>query len=398
MKFHDCARVIIHFLLRECFQEQHEDSARASERGLHNIREEFLRRIIRIGVAKILPAPLLMLIEIVIAAVCEPHEFSPTPRVLVLDIDRTAAVMGAFFIRVLTDAQALFADAEVCIPLHCGIQPLLEVFFRGARSQEVFDFHLFEFPCAEGEVSGSNFIPEGFPDLRDTKGETRAHRVEDIFEIHEHPLCRFRTEVNIRALPFNHPLLCTKHQVEFLCGRPVTLSTLRTGNFLRHHHWLYLLDLQNCNSLYSKFLFQQFISAGTCMTFSTFHKRIAKITDMAACFPYFGMHENRSLDLHHLRFLPDESVPPALLHPFLEFRAERPVIPGIGQSSINFRTREDESTALTETDDLVEGVGWHCGKNSTKGEGLLVFSFAGLLDLSLGVVPSRKPVTSKTSK
>src|SRR5687767_7975016 len=50
-----------------------------------------------------------------------------------------------------------------------------------------------------------------------------------------------------------------------------------------------------------------------------------------------------------------ESAPPEVLDIAFELDAERPVVPGICQSAVDIRARENEPPALAERGDLVHG-------------------------------------------
>ena len=73
---------------------------------------------------------------------------------------------------------------------------------------------MFEFDDAEDEIAGRDFVAKCFADLRDAKGNLDAHGVDDVFEIDENRLRRFRTQIgDIPLLPrFAH--VGRKHQIE----------------------------------------------------------------------------------------------------------------------------------------------------------------------------------------
>ena len=64
----------------------------------------------------------------------------------------------------------------------------------------------------------------------------------------------------------------------------------------------------------------------------------------------------------------DESFPPELLDTLFQFRSEWAVIPGIGKTAVDLGSREDESSALAEGHELIEGGSWHNANQHSRKE------------------------------
>ena len=52
----------------------------------------------------------------------------------------------------------------------------------------------------------------------------------------------------------------------------------------------------------------------------------------------------------------DELLPPKILDVALEFHAIRTVVPSVGEAIVNFGAGENETAALAEGDDVLEGI------------------------------------------
>src|SRR3989338_1572954 len=152
-----------------------------------------------------------MLGEIEIPAVRKAKELSPPPREMIFDIDRTLRVVTEFVFLMFANSQTLFPDTQREKPVPDEILPHFKFFLPIFLVNEVLNFHLLKLACTKGEIPGRNLVPEGLPDLRDTKGKAHAHRINDILKIHEDPLSSFGAKVDKRSFVFNNSLMSLKH-------------------------------------------------------------------------------------------------------------------------------------------------------------------------------------------
>src|SRR3989338_6718527 len=136
-------------------------------------------------------------------------------------------------------AQSFCDEFPTCfLPLFKNVFPFL--FFR---IKEIFNFHLFKLPCAEDKIAWSDFIPESFSDLSNTKGKAHPGRISNISKIYEDALRCFGTQIYCCPFILNDSLMCFKEEIERLgfcknsstkrtwCLEPVFLQLLRCQIF-----------------------------------------------------------------------------------------------------------------------------------------------------------------------
>ena len=98
-----------------------------------------------------------MLSQIVIGPVGNSFEFLPVAASEwepVFDIDTGLGVMSKFVGIVVPQAEILFFDTEINVPVEAIFFPVFVPLFVGARFAEEFKFCLFEFACAEDKGFG----------------------------------------------------------------------------------------------------------------------------------------------------------------------------------------------------------------------------------------------------
>ena len=102
----------------------------------------------------------------------------------------------------LAEFEIFFAHTQLLIPVDALINPVFKPLVLGARFDEIFDFHLFEFPVAEDKVAGGNLIAERLTDLGNAEGQLLAGGIDHVLEIDEHTLGSFRPQIDCGRL---HP-------------------------------------------------------------------------------------------------------------------------------------------------------------------------------------------------
>ena len=86
--------------------------------------------------------------------------------------------------------------------------------FVGARSYEVLQFHVLEFPNPKNEVARRDFIAKGLADLRDAEWHCAGSRVQHVFEVGEDVLRRFRAQIGEVPTSLNWSDVRFEHQIE----------------------------------------------------------------------------------------------------------------------------------------------------------------------------------------
>ena len=86
------------------------------------------------------------------------------------------------------------------------------------------------------------------------------------------------------------------------------------------------------------------------------HQRVREVTHVAGGLPNAGVQKDGAVETEHVLTAGHELLPPEVLDVALEFHAIRTVVPSVGEAIVNFGARENESAALAEGDDVLEGI------------------------------------------
>ena len=93
------------------------------------------------------------------------------------------------------------------------------------------------------------------------------------------------------------------------------------------------------NAFFLTEVFDQLVCTETLVALFTVHQRIGKSAEMTGSYPCLRVHQDRTVNAYVVRALHDEFLPPCFFHVVFQFNAERAVIPGICQTTIDFGTR-----------------------------------------------------------
>src|SRR5207302_1300218 len=85
-------------------------------------------------------------------------------------------------------------------------------------------------------------------------------------------------------------------------------------------------------------------------------ERIHELGDVTAGLPYLPGQDHRRVQAHDVFALGDHRAPPLALDVALQLDAERAVVPGGPQASVDLAGRVDESPSLAQADNGVEAV------------------------------------------
>src|SRR5262249_30126475 len=103
------------------------------------------------------------------------------------------------------------------------------------------------------------------------------------------------------------------------------------------------------------------IRAESRLTSFAIHHRISEATNVPARFPYFRIHNDRTIHPHHRNFLAvrprrrvaDHVLPPGVLDVFLQLDAERAIAQEAVDAAVDFARLEDESLPAAQGDEFV---------------------------------------------
>src|ERR687896_708030 len=120
----------------------------------------------------------------------------------------------------LPQSKALFADAQIEVPGHPLVEPVLVPLLVGPGLDEELHLHLFELARAEDEVMRCDLVAERLALLCDPERYLLAGSLLNRGEVYEHPLRRFGTEVDHVGRVLNGTHMRLEHEVELPRLRP----------------------------------------------------------------------------------------------------------------------------------------------------------------------------------
>ena len=96
------------------------------------------------------------------------------------------------------------------------------------RFDEKLNLHLLEFSRAKNEVAGRYLVAKRAADLRDAKRQLAICAVENVFEVDEHTLRSFRSQISQARFILNRTDRRSEHEIELARLREVRRSALGT--------------------------------------------------------------------------------------------------------------------------------------------------------------------------
>ncbi|CAB4541901.1 unannotated protein [freshwater metagenome] len=96
---------------------------------------------------------------------------------------------------VLVKSEVVGVNAQIGVPVHPLLDPVVVPLFIGAWLHEKFHFHLLELASSEDEVSRCDFVSERLPNLANAKRRLHSRGAKNIGKVHKDTLRGFRTEV-----------------------------------------------------------------------------------------------------------------------------------------------------------------------------------------------------------
>ena len=358
MKFEHDARFRIRLFLFVGVAENGEDHSFHAERGLDDVRDIFFSRV-GIGVFERFAAHFHVRFEVVIRPVRDAPEFTPTEGELEFEVGRGVGIEGEFFGIVIAQFEVFFLDAQAEQPIFAELFPIGEPFEVGAGLAEEFQLHLLEFSHAEDEVAGSDFVSEALAHLSDAEGDLHARRTLDVEEVDENALRGLGTQIKSADAVFRDALESLEHQVELPHAREVALAANGTGDLLFTDIIFHFGVVPAGDALFAMMLFHiifdEIVRAVTGLAGSAIHERIAESADVTARDPNVGIHQNGAVDTRVESIFLHEFFPPGALYVVFQLDAERTVVPGVGETAVNFAAGINKAPAFAKGDQFV-----HC--------------------------------------
>src|ERR1043165_2312553 len=113
-------------------------------------------------------------------------------RERILNIGRADRVMAQLILVMFAQPQSITRQAQVLVPRHSPIAPVLVPLPRRVRMAEELNLHLLEFARPKREIPRRDLVPKTLAGLRDPERNFHARAVANILEVDEDALGRFR--------------------------------------------------------------------------------------------------------------------------------------------------------------------------------------------------------------
>src|SRR5437763_11770988 len=118
------------------------------------------------------------------------------------------------------------SDAEVLVPAHPLLEPVLEPLLGVLRRDEELHLHLLELASAKDEVARRDLVAEALADLRDPERRLLARELEVVLEVQEDALGGLGSQVHDRSGLLHRSDRGLEHQVEVARVGQVALRRL----------------------------------------------------------------------------------------------------------------------------------------------------------------------------
>ncbi|MNC09259.1 hypothetical protein D3C75_568780 [compost metagenome] len=353
---HGAAVFAFQSLLLEAVDEEGQGNPVCAQGGLDAVRDVALL-VVLIDIVEVLAGMLHVLLQVIVGAVRNAPQLAPAEGEAVFDVGRRVGVVGKLVVGVVPQTDAVLLDAQGQQPVFAEAAPVGEPFHILAGFAEEFKLHLLELAGPEGEVARSDFVPEALADLADAEGQLLAHGALHILEVDEDALCGFRAQINFVSAGDGNTLMGFEHQVELADVRIVEGAAIRAHNVVLADQIHHLVEAQavhnHLDALVIQGVLNNFVGAVAGLTLFAVHHRVVEVAYMAGGDPGLGIHQNGGVQTHIVRGLLDELFPPGLLHIVLQFYAQRAVVPGVGETAINFGAGKNKTPVLGNGDYLI---------------------------------------------
>ncbi len=258
---------------------------------------------------------------------------------------------------------------------------------------EKLELHLLELARAEGEIAWGDFIAKRLADLANAEGHFLARGIDDVLELREDRLSRFRAEIRLVRLRRGRADVSGEHQIErlrfgelsaiFGIERTSVLDLLRGltqqlgigesaesielgGDLAGAFRWL--ADRQQSGEgifgSLPRFILRagpaindaglqlDVIGAEALLRHETVAHRIAEGIHMPRGLPDGRVHDDCGIEADDVFAVAGHGAPPRVAQVALQFRAEGAVVPEAVDAPVDFGALENETASFRERNDL----------------------------------------------
>ena len=269
--------------------------------------------------------------EVEVAAVGDALQLVPAPGEEELHVGRAAGVVRELALLVVAQVELVGRDAELEVPVHPLLEPVLEPLLGVGGRDEVLHLHLLELAGAEDEVLRRDLVAEGLADLGDAEGRLLARRAEHVGEVGEHALGRLGAQVGHVALVLDRAGVGLEHEVE---GPGL-------GEVLGAAVGADPVDLVLAPALVAVLAVDQGVGEGG---------------QVARGGPDGGRAEDGGVEADHVVALLHHGAPPGVLDVAQHVDPERAVVVGGAEAAVDLGRGEDEAAVAAEPHHLLHQV------------------------------------------
>src|ERR1700677_1691968 len=332
-------------------EQEHQRAAVDAGRGLDHVRDEPLARLL-VQVGQVLPGRLRVGGQVEVGAIGDALELAPLGAdevKLVLDVDRALGVVRQLLFRMLVRPQVLRADTQVGVRGHAGVDPVLMPVLVGAGLDEELHLHLLELAGPEDEVARGDLVAERLADLPDAERDLLPRGLQHVLEVDEDALGGLRAQVGEPGLVLDRAQVRTQQPVEHArLGEGAAVAAVRARDVLKAvRRRVVVLLLVGVDEL---------VGPVPLVAERALGERVNELGDVPARLPHLAGQDHRGVQADDIVALGYHRPPPLALDVVLQLDAERAVVPGGSQASVNLAGRVDESPSFAEADNGVETV------------------------------------------
>ncbi len=214
--------------------------------------------------------------------------------------------------------------------------------------------NLLELSGTEGKVAGGDFVAERFTNLCNAEWEFLSGGTLDICKVDKDALCSFRTQINLALCILGNALEGLEHQVELADIGEVGAAAVRAFDavFLDEVH--HLLVAPAVGGFAGEVL-NQLIRTVTGLAVFTVHERVRKSANMTGSDPNLRVHQDGAVQADIVWALLNKAFPPCAFNIVFQLYTKRTIIPGVGETAVDFGTSKNEASALAQSNDFFHG-------------------------------------------
>ena len=295
-------------------------------------------------------------LQVEVGAVGNPLQLSPRIALeteLVLDVDGAVRVVRQLLFGMFVKPKVLRFDAEVDVPLHPGVDPVLMPVAGGVGFDEELHLHLLELAGAEDEVARRDLVTEALADLADAERRLTPGSGDDVGEVDENALRGFRTQIVHPLLGLDRTEVSLEHHVEVAGLSPLPLGAAVRAGDVGHRHRLRRRDALLGTLLFEVRLLHVVLPVPL-VAVQALNQWIVEHLNVTRGDPHLTRQDDRGVQAHDIVAAGHHRLPPLPFDVLLEFHAQRPVVPRRLGPAVDLAGLVHQPAALGQIDDGID--------------------------------------------